>query len=340
MTDIIDKSDMLTVLKGLPEQITESYKLENSIKLKGMPDNIIFCGMGGSSIAERVFADYLKSLAVKIPTFIVEGYDLPQCLTKNSLVLIVTYSGNTEESISCFRQALRNGHNIIIITSGGKLLEYANNSRIPIIIIPKGLQPRNAIAYMFFPMVRIFENSGIISNQSAKIDDLITTISKNMSAFESNAQQIAEKCVGRMPIIYSSDIFYNIAYRWKCEFNENSKILAFCNKFPELDHNELIGYANYQKLSLPLHIIMLHDESDHRRIQKRMNITKKLIREMSQDKIVFTDIAIRGDSMMTRMFTTILLGDLTSYYLALQYQTDPTPVDIIEKLIKEIGPML
>jgi glucose/mannose-6-phosphate isomerase len=165
-------------------------------------------------------------------------------------------------------------------------------------------------------------------------------LNKNMQTFENASKAMAEKLVGRLPIIYSSETFYCVAYRWKCEFNENSKIPAFCNKFPELDHNEIIGYHNLARLNIPMHVMMLHDEQDNKRIQKRMSITKKLLREMSADKIIFTDVAIKGDDMLSRMFTTILLGDLTSYHLALQYKTDPTPVDIIEKLKKEMGPML
>jgi len=340
MAEIYDKSDMKSVLEALPQQIKDSYDMPNNITLKGNPENIIMCGMGGSSISEFIFAQYLKELDAKIPVFCVQDYDLPPYITRNSLVLIASYSGNTEESLSCYKQAIKNGHNIIVIASGGKLLEYANNAKIPVVVIPKGLQPRNAIAYMFFPLIRIFESSGIIPNQSDKVKRLVHALTQNKQAYMHSAQEIAEKCIGRIPIIYSSDNLYSIAYRWKSEFNENSKIPAFCNKFPELNHNEIIGFVNYAKLGIPMHIIMLHDIADHKRVQKRMSITKKLIREMTQDKIIFTDLAINGDDLLARLFSAIFVGDMTSYYLALQYQTDPTPVDVIEKFKKEMGPMI
>ncbi|HEY9705134.1 MAG TPA: SIS domain-containing protein, partial [Allocoleopsis sp.] len=129
-------------------------------------------------------------------------------------------------------------------------------------------------------------------------------------------------------------------YRWKCEINENTKIPAFCHKFPELNHNELNGYVNYHKTNIPIHIVMLKDVDDHRRVAKRMEVTRKLIKEMTNDSIKFTEITIKGDSIITKMFTTIYIGDLVSYYLAINYATDPTPVDIIEKFKKEMGPYI
>jgi glucose/mannose-6-phosphate isomerase len=148
------------------------------------------------------------------------------------------------------------------------------------------------------------------------------------------------KLFGKLPVIYASNNFYSVAYRWKCEINENTKIPAFCNKFPELNHNELNGFLNLNKINLPVHVIILQDQDDHRRIIKRMETTRKLIKEMTNDSVKFTEITIRGDSILTKMFTTIYIGDLVSYHLAMNYATDPTPVDIIEKFKKEMGPYI
>jgi len=340
MIDIFDKSNMLSVLKAFPEQIKEAYKLENAITLKGLPENIIICGMGGSSISGIILAEYIKSLGVKIPVFNIEDYSLPNYATKNSLIIIASYSGNTEEAVSCYKQGLKSGFNVIAIASGGKILELATNNRKPIIIIPKGYQPRNAVAFLFFPMLRILENSGIIPNQSDKVNDLSATLNRHMNVYEKTAQDLAQKIYGKIPIIYSSSDFYCVAYRWKSEFNENSKILSYCNVFPELNHNELMGYVNYSKMNIPLHIIMLRYDEDNKRIIKRMNITKKLVKELSNDKITFSDVLIKGDCWLTRLFTTICLGDLASYHLALLYSTDPTPVDVVERFKKEMGPII
>jgi glucose/mannose-6-phosphate isomerase len=330
--NIYDKSNMLSIIKAMPEQIKEAYNTDIKIKLKGKPSNIIICGMGGSSIAGQILESYAE-----IPIYNTQGYDLPKHVNNNSLIFIVSYSGNTEESLSCYKAARRNNHNIIAFSTGGKLLEHARNEKIPYIELPKGLQPRNAIAYLFFPMLKILENSEWIEPQESEVKSLIQALKD--TSFEYKAMDLADKLVDKLPVIYSSEKYYPVAYRWKCEINENSKVPAFCNKFPELNHNELNGYVNYNSVKIPVHIIILKAEDDHRRVQKRMDITKKLIKKMIGDKISFTELSIKGDKL-SRYFTTIYLGDLVSYYLALKYATDPTPVDIIEEFKKEMGPYI
>jgi glucose/mannose-6-phosphate isomerase len=340
MVALYDKENMLRVINSLPDQVREAYNLGKHVQLKGHPDKIFICGMGGSSISGQLLETYFSILKIKIPIFIVEDYSLPEYADKNSLIFITSYSGNTEEPISCYREALRKNLNIIIISSGGKMEEYARINRLPIINVPKGLEPRNAVAYLFFPMLRVLENAQIINDSSEDVKNLVESLKKNQQNFDRIAYDIAMKLYGKIPVIYSSTKFYSIAYRWKCEINENTKIPAFCNKFPELDHNEFVGYVNFNKMNIPMHIVILQDENDHRRISKRMEITRKNIKEMTNDNIKFTEITIRGDSILTKMFTTLFIGDLVSYHLAINYATDPTPVDFIEKLKKEMGPFI
>lgn len=334
-----DKSNMKKVLQEFPDQIKQAYGMGINIHLKGVPDKIIICGMGGSSISGQMLDSYLKTQKFKIPVINVQTYDIPLFSDKNSLFIINSYSGNTEETVSCLRQCMRITNNIIIIATGGKLIDMAVAHRIPYVQIPKGLQPRNAIAYLFFPLLRILEDNGLIETQSAFVNSLINSLTRNITAYDSQAQSLARQLVGKMPIVYSSDILFPVAYRWKSEFNENSKILSFCNRFPELDHNELLGFYNNKALGNPFHIILLKDEYDHKRILKRMTITKNLIKGMNPNA-TFTELSIKGPDALTRIFTTIHLGDMASYYLALEYSTDPTPVDIIEKLKNQIGPFI
>jgi glucose/mannose-6-phosphate isomerase len=340
MPGLYDYHNMLGVINSMPEQIKDAYSLGRGIQLKGVPSQIFICGMGGSGISGQLLDTYLKMLKIRMPVHTIQDYTLPEYSDRNSLIIIISYSGNTEESISCYREALKRNINIIILTSGGKMEEYARINRLPCITIPKGYQPRNAIAYLFFPLLRILENAGIIKDNSNDVRNLIENIKRNHTNFDRIAHDIALKLSGRLPVIYASSNFYSIAYRWKCEINENAKIPAFCHKFPELNHNELNGYVNYNKLKIPIHIIILRDEEDHRRTVKRMEITRKLVKEMTDDALKFTEITIRGDSILTKMFTTIYIGDLVSYHLAMAYATDPTPVDVIEKFKKEMGPYI
>jgi glucose/mannose-6-phosphate isomerase len=336
LDNIYDKSELKKVIDSMPEQVRESYGSEVRIKLKGAPDNILICGMGGSGIAGQILRSYAENSGLKIPIFTINDYAFPSYVTKNSLFIISSYSGNTEETISCYKEASRKGHNIIVITSGGKLMEYATRDKNALIALPKGLQPRNALAYLFFPILKIMENNGLIENQSSFVKNLIDSLHKNAKKFNEEAEALAGQLDERIPVIYSSTVFSAVAYRWKTQFNENAKTIATYHVFPELDHNELNGFKN---CPWPLHVIILKDERDHRRVQKRMNITKNLIKEVNPE-VKFTEITIRGDDLLTRLFSAVLLGDLTSFYLAMKYATDPTPVDIIEKLKKEMGPFV
>ncbi|MFA5797579.1 MAG: bifunctional phosphoglucose/phosphomannose isomerase [Candidatus Woesearchaeota archaeon] len=334
---IYDKEDMHSVLTAMPEQIRQAYAIPTTVRVSGNVDQIIVCGMGGSSISGLLLQNYLE---LRIPIVATQNYHIPASCTKNSLLFIASYSGNTEESVSCYREAIKQKLNIVVIASGGKLQENAVRDKAPFILIPKGLQPRNAISYLFFPMIRVLENSKIITSKSDEVDKTIESLKKNHVSYEKTADGIAKKLINTIPIIYASERNWSIAYRWKCELNENAKIMAFANKFPELNHNEFMGYKNYANQDVKAHLILLHDDDDHKRIQKRMTITKKFIKEMTTGKLEITEINISGQHRLTQLFTGIYVGDFVSYFLALNYATDPTPVDIIERFKKEMGPFV
>ncbi len=334
---IYDKEDMRSVLTAMPEQIRQAYAIPTAVRVSGSVDQIIVCGMGGSSISGLLLQNYLE---LRIPIVTIQNYHIPVSCTKNSLLFITSYSGNTEESISCYREAIKQKLNIVVIVSGGKLQEYALRDKTPLILVPKGLQPRNAICYLFFPMIRVLENSKIISSKSDEVKSAVESLKKNHVSYEKTAQDIAKQLINTIPIIYSSDRNWSIAYRWKCELNENAKIMAFANKFPELNHNEFNGYINYANQGVKAHLIILHDDDDHKRVQKRMTITKKFVKEMTDSKLELTEINISRQHRLAQLFTGIYVGDFVSYFLALDYATDPTPVDIIERFKKEMGPFV
>ena len=325
MANKTDKSNMINILESIPEQIAEAVKLAKDVKVTDPVKRIMVAGMGGSAVSGDILKAYLRD---KIDVTVNKDYSLPELAGKETLLFIVSYSGNTEETISAFRTAQRKNMNMVVITTGGKLEELSKISKTPCIIIPKGFQPRAALAYLFFPMLAVLYNSHFIDNPVEDIKNTIKAL-KNPK-FKERAQDLAEKLVEKIPLIYSSEKMGVVAYRWKTQFNENAKIHAFCHVFPELNHNELVGYGN---IKAGYHVVIIKDDDDYVKIKKRMDITKRLISEAG---INVTEMVIKGDCFLTKLFSAIYLGDLTSYYLALKYGTDPTPVDVIEELKKEL----
>ncbi|MBW2996162.1 SIS domain-containing protein [Candidatus Woesearchaeota archaeon] len=225
-----DKSNMLGVLEAFPEQCKEAVKLVRGVKVKGKFSNICVCGLGGSGIG----GELLKPLAKKMLIFAHHSYGLPSFVNKNSLVVVVSYSGNTEESLSAYAEAKKRKAKVIAITSGGKLAEKDKNA----IIVPTGYEPRAAIGYLFLTMVAVLSSNGIIPNQSAAINEAIRLLRPKESC--KMAFMLAKKLYRKIPVFYASEDMGAVAYRIKTQVNENAKQPAFYHVFPEMNHNEIL----------------------------------------------------------------------------------------------------
>jgi len=315
--------DVLKIILDLPNQLTEGYGLGSAFKMPGC-SSIFICGMGGSALP----GDMVSALAEpKVPVLVIKDYDIPSYAGKDSLVIAISYSGNTEETVSCFRQALRIGCKLAVIASGGKLKELCEISKIPFIKVPEGFQPRFAYAYQLGALLRLLYNSGYIDDP--QISEAAELLKKDCTK---DAKQLAEKLNQKIPIIYASTKLRPVAYRWKTQFNENAKSHAFYHVFPEMNHNEIQGYC---KLNGPYYVVLIKDEHDHPRILKRMQITRDFI---SKSGCESTEIVLKGDNAVARVMSAVLIGDLTSYYLSQAYGTDPLDIAVIESLKKELGP--
>lgn len=323
----IDRSDMHGSIASVHKQVHEGLKLAEGIKVIGEFDDIIITGMGGSALPGLVLQNVLIDSKVKI--HINRDYSLPEWAGKRTLVFAISFSGNTEETLSSYQDARKKGCKTIAIASGGKLKEMASSHNTPFIKIPKPFemfQPRAGIGYLFFSILAVLMNSHVIRGLDYDIDKTVKTLMNEK--IDEEAQQIAEKLVDKVPVIYASERLSSAAYKWKIAFNENAKTPAFCNVFPELNHNEMNGYINHRG---PLFVIMLSNDDDHPQVRKRMKITKELIKKQG---VPVLELAMKGDSLMTKIFSAIMLGDFTAYYLALKYGTDPTPVQMVEDLKK------
>jgi len=320
---VLDKSNMLNVLENFPKQCREALAISKGEKISKKITNIVVAGMGGSAIGGDLLKAYLSN--TNIPVFVNRSYKLPNFVNENTLVFAVSYSGNTEETLSSYHDALTKKAHVIAVASGGRLAELCKKT----ILIPSGLQPRNAIAYLFFPMLGLLFNSGLVSVTNKELNEMLLSL-KEVSEFKERAEQIAKKIQGKTPIIYSSGFLEPVAYRWKCEFNENSKQPAFCHVFPEMSHNEIVGYRFINRSQYA--VILIRDKLDHPRIQKRMDIFLNLIGK----HIDVEEVHTKGEGVLSRMLSAIYLGDFTSYYLAMLNRVDPTPVEVIENLKKAL----
>lgn len=329
-----DKEDIRSFYKQITKRIQEAYKIpelmQHNFKTQDI-DEIVFAGMGGSAIAGIIIKDYFAALKSKIKITVANSYHIPEKVSKNALVICISYSGNTEETLSMFKDARRNNFKVMSITSGGKLEEITNNYRMPLIKLPKRLHPRHAFPYMFFSAIKVLEKL----NKLDPHDEIVKSLAKIIATknFEKIGIDLAEKLYKKKIFVYSTKELQGIAYRWKTQFNENSKVACATHLFPELCHNELCQFMQDMKDS---HVIILRTDTIERRMQKRIDITKKLISKNCE----VTELDIKGSNLLTKFYTTVLIGDLASYYLALRYRRDPSDDSIIGQLKKELGPWM
>ncbi|MBD3208893.1 bifunctional phosphoglucose/phosphomannose isomerase [Candidatus Woesearchaeota archaeon] len=327
-----DKEDAYKIISSMHEHIREAYKLGLGIKPDRPFQRVLVAGMGGSGIA----GDLLKELFEAEPTCpvavdTVKNYQTPTGIDDNTLLIAISYSGNTEETLSMYKTGIRKGCQALLVSSGGKMEELAKLNKHAIIKLPKGLQPRMAIAYLFFPILRVMENSGVVRSYEQEVNGLVDTLKQQ--DIREKAIELSAKCYEKIPLILADNSFYPVAYRWKTQVNENAKAPAFCHALPEFNHNEMLAYTN--RIG-SYYAVMLSTDREHRRVIKRIGLTKELLQHKG---VAVTEIAVKG-TMLKQMFTTIHLGDMTSYFLALRYETDPTPVKLIERFKRDMGPFL
>jgi glucose/mannose-6-phosphate isomerase len=329
-----DKEDVRQFYKQITTKIQDAYQIPDTLKFDFKTeeiDEVVFAGMGGSAIAGIVMRDYFNDIDSNFKITVANDYHLPRHISKKALIICVSYSGNTEETLSMFKDAQRKKIKIMSICSNGKLEEISNNYRVPLVKIPKRIHPRQAFPYLFFTAIKILEKIGKIETHEAIIKSLVKAISSKN--FEKVAIELAKKLYKKRIFIYTSNRLEGIAYRWKTQFNENSKVPASYHFFPEVCHNELCQYMADMKDS---HVVIFKTNEEERRMQKRIEITKKLMSKTCE----VTELDITGTNMLTKIYTAIIIGDLTSYYLAIRYRRDPSDDSIIGELKKDLGPWI
>lgn len=334
---------MKDYLYNLPEQFAASLKLEYDFpdNYEAEYENIVVSGLGGSAIG----GDILRTFALKkaaIPIIVNRDYDIPAFVSGKTLFCAVSYSGNTEETLSAYQQARERGAAIMCFCGGGELERMAQRDGIPIVKVPGGLVPRAATGYLFAPMALALEKIGIISGVKEEIEECVRVLRETRDALlpeieigKNPAKKIARELKGGIPVIWGSNgVSETAALRWKAQINENAKSPAYWNTFPELNHNEIVGFEVPTELISKLFVIILKDRFDHERIKRRMAISREIIKPRIKGLV---EVESRGESFLARLYSLCYMGDYTSYYLALENGINPTPVELIDYLKTELA---
>ncbi len=325
---------MKDLVTNFPAQLREAVEIGRNAQLANNNRNInkiLISGLGGSGIGGTIVSELVAS-ECRLPISVNKDYSLPANVDDNTMVLICSYSGNTEETLEAFDEALARGALVACVTSGGKVLEVAQEKELPHIVIPSGFPPRAAFAYSFTQLFFILAHYNLISYQS--VEDLLVSIdflAGEQAAIESEANELTDKLHGNLPILYSDAGSEGVAIRWRQQINENSKMLCWHHAFPEMNHNELVGWT---QASEQWAVVLLRNEDDYKRTQKRMEVCKTIFSNYTSN---INEVWSKGPNTIARALYLIHFGDFVSVQLAERKGIDPVEVDVITGLKNELA---
>lgn len=325
-----DPQDALGVAGGEYKQLTYALKVVNAPSAPVEIQQIIVTGMGGSALAAGFAKNWLD---LPIPFEIVRRYDLPNYVGKNTLVIASSYSGNTEETLSAYQQAVDKGAQVAVIASGGKLLDLA--AELPHSALPSAIQPRMAVFYNLKALILLLESYGLVSGKAAELEAQAEWLATESRAWwadrptaENQAKKLAEELAGKVPVIYAGSKMGPVAYKWKISVNENAKNVAFANELPEFNHNEFIGWSSHP-IEKAFGVVDLISTLEHPQVLKRFQVSDELLSGMRPPANM---VNLKGEGELAQMLWGCVMGDFVSIYLAILNGVNPTPVELIEKL--------
>lgn len=301
--------------------------------------NVVVAGMGGSALAALLAKAWLQQ-ETDLYIEVVRTYTLPKYVNASTLVICSSYSGNTEETLACLEQAKQSGAQRAILTSGGTLQKISDTENIAAVVMPAKLQPRMAVFYNLRALVQMLVHFNVvdrkyyeqIAEHESWLEDETAGWLKEVSVDKNIAKQLALFAAGKTAVFYAGHLMAPVAYKWKISWNENAKNVSFWNEYPEFNHNEFMGWASHP-VEKPFAVFDLVSGFEHARIQKRFTVSDKLLSGRRPKAHV---IHLQGDTPLAQMLWGSVLADFVSIYLAILNGVDPTPVDLIEKLKKEL----
>lgn len=344
----LEKLDSIRALQDTDDydlQFSEGWKLSGQVDLSsvtGPIESVLVLGTGGGSAASvNLVKSYLFD-ELQVPLQLNQGYSIPAYVDEKTLVIVVSHSGNTEEVVSGYEQAIAANAQIAVITAGGTVLEMARRYDHTHLLVPGGMMPRIVLGYIFLPILSILIKLGLVQDKTKEVEETIATFSLLREQYGAHvprdqniAKQIASEMDGLTPVIYGTLPYFDApAWRWKNQLGENGKVMAFWNAIPSLHHDEAVGWDAPAAMLKGYHFTLIHDVEDSEKTAKRVEISAEILRERAGAvRIVHS----QGVSRMARLFSIVYLADYVSLYTALIRGVDPTPVDVINLFKSKMG---
>jgi glucose/mannose-6-phosphate isomerase len=349
----IDRDGMRTLLERFPEFCDDALKRAHALEIPPQitlsgsriiqytrPKTIIVAGMGGSAIGGSLLKDWLQDILL-LPIEVPRSDSLPAYADQDTLVFVVSYSGNTEETVSCFVEALERGCMIIALTSGGVIQDYCHGLDVPLVRLPGGYPPRSALPYLLLPLATALRQLGVLPSLDAEVADALAVlrtvraeVKPETPVSRNPAKRIALGLEGHIPLIIGAGFYGSVALRLKSQFNENSKTPASTEDFPELNHNVIAGWTERRDLTQNFSVILLRDLQEPSMTRARIEATRDLVLDKGAAQVL--EIWSRGKGRLARMLSALYVGDYTSFYLATLYGVDPTPIPVISELKRRL----
>jgi glucose/mannose-6-phosphate isomerase len=334
---------MFRCVADFPVQVEEALSIGELAPIAYRADgirSIVLCGMGGSAIAGDLLRSYLAD-ELQVPFAVNRSYALPAYVARETLTILSSYSGNTEETIAAYQEALLRKSTVLCITTGGEAERLSQIHGHACIKVPPGLQPRAALGYSFFPLLTALVRMGFVKPRAVDIEETVAALKRAARIYgdpasrKNRALKIAQHLHGKLPVLYSSaERFDAVNVRWRGQICENAKHLAFGHVLPEMNHNEIVGWKADPAMLKKMAVVFLRDAGTNQRIQRREEVTRKILRKKTP---LVLEAWSEGTSLLTRMFSLVYLGDWVSYYLAILNNEDPTPVKVIDYLKGELA---
>jgi glucose/mannose-6-phosphate isomerase len=334
---------MLKCLHEMPELCQRAWQMAMEFALPrdyAEINKVVILGMGGSAIGGDLVRTLVETEA-KLPVLIQRDYVLPALVDAQTLVMASSYSGMTEETLTAFEQALATKAKKLVITTGGRLKSLTESRGIPVFTFDYKAQPRAALPFSFLPILGILQRLGCLADKSPDVaettrvlQELSSKLSENVPQSNNPAKQLAQKLYGQLSVIYGAGVLAEVARRWKTQINENSKAWAFHEVFPELNHNAVVGYQFPPEMTSKITVVLLRSPLLSTRLRLRYKVTCQLLEKAGAS---YQTVDGEGTSALSQMMSLVLFGDYVSYYLAMLYEIDPSPVETIAYLKEQLA---